>query len=220
MTTLIRHDAYKLVEKQIPNVFLKELVFSLAPAYMNAYERAFSEYEKYEAMNVLPFMRRANIEKAFGATAVKHGLKASKRKSSGGWNFTLVQAGDILITQAAASKYYVVYPAQYRLDLAKNNWMLDRQLHMYLREELPKEEMFHAIFLHGKQENDPSKPAFAHLVFPDVNCRSYVEYINLPSLCDIKGNWWLNTIPEEAVPDLSQPTLLPGIHKNKKGAEK
>ena len=221
MTTAIRRDACKLVEKQVPNEFLRELVFSLAPAYRDAHERAFADYERSEAVNVLPFMRRANVEKAFRTAAVKHGLKASTEQSSGGWNYTLVQAGDLLITQAAApNEYHVVHQALYRLTLAKNNWMLDRQLHMYLCEEPQKVDSFYAIFLHGKQEDDPSKPAFAHLVFPDVNCRNYVEYINLLSLCDIKGNGWLNTIPEEAIPDLSQPQLLPGIHRNKNGAEK
>lgn len=158
----------------VPREFLRKLLRELAFSYPKAADRNFDEFEPSEAVNVIPFERRALIETGFRRSAEGFDEITMSVRRAGTWNYSLATCGQkVILTQnKAPSPDDVVRRSFFKLQHAVAN----RQLMLFEGSEpppIPPSTNLYGIVLHGSASDNPYKLGFAEVRFPLKDLTGY-----------------------------------------------
>lgn len=163
-----RHDTFR---RDVPGEFFEACLRGLFEDYLASAEFCFDRFEVTEAVNVLPFYRRAMIEARLRENAAKHKtMKCScDPDDSGFWNHTVITVGDCMLTQSTARNPGAPVRTSYaRLAYAEPD--NQKYLHDSFKPVTPSRKGFiYGILTHGREPKERFFPAFAQIVFPKPN---------------------------------------------------
>lgn len=161
--------------RDLPPGYLRDLLLGLHEDYLSSAEHCFDTYQPPEAINALPFWRRAAVETRLKDTARAYpALKVvTEKDDSGFWNHAVVTAGDSMMTQTT-----VQYPGQLvRTSFARLAYAEpDNRRYLSVDFEPATEALkgfVYGILIHGREPREKFFPAFASIVFPKRNLDGY-----------------------------------------------
>lgn len=174
------------VAQYLPDQFLERVLRAIFTAHSVSFESVREEFADSEAVNLLPYYRRAKFEGYLRDAAERSGIEAKAVRSEGSnWNHTEVRSGPVLMTASSVQvPCGLVDPSDFRLSLAQPN-------PGYLWEEptdvLPEGTPLYVLLLHSRSqwetESDRRKfgmlPGSAHLAFPTRGLDSYLHSVDL-----------------------------------------
>lgn len=176
----------ELVFKHLPEAFLRQTLRAVFAAHAVSWEDAKAGYARAEALNLQPYMKRAKLEGYLRDVADQFpGVDSIVCKSSdtGWWFHTEIRSGPVILTESAVpSPCALVDKADFRVSLAKSNWLT-----LFPDERVAEDAPLYAVLLHSKSrwltEDDRKKyehlPGSAYLAFPAAGLNEYVHEINL-----------------------------------------
>lgn len=167
--------------ENMPRDYLAGALRTLFDCYEASEDQCDATFQRSEAVNLIPFYRRAMIEQQLREVAGSFpGIRAEARRSpSSGWNHTLVLSGRAALTEnAVGHPDGLVRPSLFRMMYAGK----DNQ--QYLFPEMqplpsPPDSIVYGILIHGHSESCVL-PCFAKIVFPREDLQS-----NLPGEIDL-----------------------------------
>jgi len=193
----------KHIDKAVSSIssdFYRKISLAIREAYLTSKQEALSSLHEREAIDLLPYSRRASIETAFydiGSSFDE--LKVERRKNKNG-NSTHVEikSSKLILTQSyTPDQNKVIRPAYFRTHLAEFNQLC-------LFEDFNNDEadnnVLYGIIVHGVYSSMPNKPDYMILAFPDSNCQRWIWKKPILSLIDIKK------VEEEIIEDELVPT--------------
>jgi hypothetical protein len=175
-----------MTEQYLPAEFQRRVLHGVYMAHQVSVEHVRAEFAASEAVNLLPYYRRAKLEGYLRDAAERSGIAAAALKSSGsGWFHTEVRNGAVVLTASTVqTPCGPVDPSEFRLSLAEEN-------PLYLWEEpgdvAADEPPLYALLLHSRSVwQTPEEevrygglPGSAYLAFPASGLETYLYTINL-----------------------------------------
>jgi hypothetical protein len=167
-------DRFDIFRRDMPPMYLRDCVLGLFEDYLSSAEFCADRFELTEAVNVLPFWRRAMVESRLRENARQHkSMKVSCDKdASGFWNHTVVSFGDCIMTQSTARHPDELLRHSYAREAyaePDNQKYLDASF----QPVTPSRRGFvYAVLVHGRDPDEKFFPAFARIVFPNPNLTS------------------------------------------------
>lgn len=162
----------------VPKAFLDDVVLGVFEAYQEAHDETRDRYDPPEAHDLVPYLRRAKVERAMRAAAEKHGLVATVEQNAAENCFhTRIMSKRVVITESVVpTPATLVRSAEFRKTYARSN-----QLVLPGFESAPPlpDAPIYAIILHGPDRKIPSLPAFIKVAFPNAECTGYLGQIDL-----------------------------------------
>jgi hypothetical protein len=167
-------DRYDIFRRDMPPAYLRDCLIGLFEDYLSSAEFCADRFELTEAVNVLPFWRRALIEGRLRENTRSHRkMKVSCDKDhSGFWNHTVVSIGDCIMTQSSARHPDDLLRHSYaRVAYAEPD--NQRYLHSSFQPITTSRRGFvYGVLVHGRDPDEKFFPAFARIVFPNRNLTS------------------------------------------------
>ena len=167
-----------IFDEYVAQAFLHNTCKMVIEAYENAFEDCESRFDRPEAHDALPILRRALIEQNWRALANRfQGIRGTARTNKTESNYhTRISAGPVILTESAVdSPSAIVRQAGFRLSYAG----AEQQLVLGNLVDSTQGSNLFAILIHGAHPKNPSLPGFIHIVFPAADCNSYIDRINL-----------------------------------------
>jgi len=170
----------------VPPGFIPSLLSAVIKANKLVGQSCMAEYERTEAHDLLPDLRRAKVEGVLRNVAMEQGGKAAATSNNnGGAYHSEVRfggaGGTVILTQSCVEdETKLPRPATFRKSLARAV-TVDPQLDLFDRKPaapLPGQYVY-AIFTHGKPAGANGVPSFARIVFPDVRGRTIIDSVDL-----------------------------------------
>lgn len=175
-----------LTEQYVPAEFQRRALQGVFMAHQVSAEFVRAEFAATEAVNLLPYFRRAKLEGYLRDAAERSGIAAKAVKSPGsGWFHSEVRNGPVVLTASTVqTPCGPVDPSEFRLSLAEEN-------PLYLWEEpgdVPADEPpLYILLLHSRsvwstaeeEERYGGLPGSAYLAFPTAGLESYLHTIDL-----------------------------------------
>lgn len=175
-----------LTEQYLPAEFQRRALQGVFMAHQVSAEFVRAEFAATEAVNLLPYYRRAKLEGYLRDAAERSGIAAKAIKSPGsGWFHSEVRNGPVVLTASTVqTPCGPVDPSEFRLSLAEEN-------PLYLWEEpgdVPADEPpLYILLLHSRsvwstaadEERYGGLPGSAYLAFPASGLESYLHTIDL-----------------------------------------
>jgi hypothetical protein len=167
-------DPDRLLRASFPDEFLQDTLRCVFNAYVMARAHCHSQYAYPEAHDLYPHERRAIFERTWrkisgGYPSVTAEPKDNKSKSA---FHTEIRSNEIVLTANVVDKpSQIVRYANFRETLAENG-QLTLDLDVFKDDDADRSKVY-AILIHGPSQ--AISPAFANIVFPDRNCKSYLE---------------------------------------------
>ena len=207
------HNPIAMFDDFVPSDFCRRSVLFLYQCYSAAHHYCDTRFPRTEARDLYPHFRRAMFES--GWRSVADLFKRAKAKPTPNCaqncSHTLIGFGRVDLTASAVeSPSTLVRPAVFRKTYAQS---AQRQLFEPAPTSRPSASLY-AILIHGPS-SDPSRPAFAHVVFPTPECEAYIDRIDLLLRFPEIANRELERSPEETVQDAVEPRLRSGARKRK-----
>lgn len=175
----------KLLEitiNDLPPDFTDELLTKMAWVYKEAKSKAFEDpdYEKPEARYLLPHFRRALTEVVLRKAANNAKMPADiRRASSGGYEYSIIQAGRLSLTVSYVDDYRrLPRPSKHRAQYSEiNRYLSQREIEFEPRavKSTPGEGAIYGIILHGPEFGNDEMPGFIRIGFPRQNCESWID---------------------------------------------
>ena len=208
-------DPSVVFSKHLPVAFLEASVSCLVDSYSTSWAECDAAHQKPEAHDLWPYARRAKFEgewrslaKGFESISASVELNYSKN-----WHHTRIQGGPVILTASAVrDEAEIVRYAVFRETLARSN-----QAYLFddiMPPPLPDAPLY-AILIHAPSLETPSRPRFAHVVFPSPDAKGYVGRIRLELQFPKYFAPTENDI-EEKVADIAIPELYPDVTKRSK----
>ncbi|MGA8475068.1 MAG: hypothetical protein WB681_08380 [Candidatus Cybelea sp.] len=166
------------VESHIPPGFFVRLAEEYEQDYASALDFCLRRFNREEAMDLLPYERRARNETSLLHVAMEfrhRGIAAASVPNITGSNFHVeVVVGPILLTSSFVQHSGgLVRMAEFRGTLAH-----DRQ-ESFLTDERPAGDRFYALHLHGNKRIEKVRYhgvlGFFELAVPSNNCEQYLD---------------------------------------------
>lgn len=175
-----------MTEQYVPAEFQRRALQGVFTAHQVSAEYVRAEFAPTEAVNLLPYYRRAKLEGYLRDAAERSGIAAKAVKSPGsGWFHSEVRSGPVVLTASTVqTPCGPVDPSEFRLSLAEEN-------PLYLWDEpgdAPADDPpLYILLLHSRSvwstaEEDSRYgilPGSAYLAFPAAGLETYLHTINL-----------------------------------------
>lgn len=175
-----------MTEQYVPVEFQRRALQGVFTAHQVSAEFVRAEFAPSEAVNLLPYYRRAKLEGYLRDAAERSGIAAKAMKSPGsGWFHSEVRNGPVVLTASTVqTPCGPVDPSEFRISLAEDN-------PLYLWEEpgdVPTEEPpLYILLLHSRsiwrtaeeEQRYGGLPGSAFLAFPAAGLETYLHTINL-----------------------------------------
>jgi hypothetical protein len=161
----------RIFDSSVPTSVQEAVVRLLFGAYKNSVQ-ACQQFEKEEARDLLGYHRWIQVRHELRGLAGRFpGVQAIPHR----WH-TLLISGQIMMTASSVQDpHQPIRPANYR-----DAYITSSQLNLYEKEKpIPEGAKFYCILTHGHISNDPKRPSFATIVFPEKDSNSNVHEINL-----------------------------------------
>jgi hypothetical protein len=158
-----------------PRKYLEQVFRSVFDCYEAAYDHCETHFERAEAGNVLPFVRRAMIEAQLReiARSFPEIAATARRSPESAWNHTLVICGRVALTESTVSQPEEnVRPSIFRQQYSAR----DNVRHLFPEmepDEPAPDSMLYGILLHGRSEQGSNILGFARIRFPKENVDGY-----------------------------------------------
>lgn len=168
-------------DRAFPPDVQRALLRLVYDAYRTAEEIIGDQYEPPEASDLLPYARRAEIEKGLRGIASRYSniLEAStERNAARNSNHVCLEGGRVALTASRVDGP----DALVRKSLFRQGYAA--QQGDFFRPDPPKEAPLYALLLHAPMSGRPddlnwTPPAFARIAFPDRSLESYVANFDL-----------------------------------------
>lgn len=210
-------NQYKATFREaFPDDFIEDLMRLTASEYRTAFDECAMFYPREEAHDLRPHVRRAKIEYKLRDLVIGYpDIAATVEPNATGSHFhtRLVSNSVILTVNHVHHPNELVRWAEFR-----NTYAREAQRNLFEPyEPAPPDAMLYAILLHGASKRNPKRPDFMHVVFPDDECRSYIDRIDLfaiPRFRSLANELW--PVQIETVEDDLDMGLRPDAKKKKK----
>lgn len=174
---------HELLERNVPRTLVRRLLSVVETAYRQTHREVQARYERAEASDVEPHIRRANIETAFLQLGRRFspGIRVEQGETQNGNFFRYIVCNDVVMTES------YVEPGRRvpREALFRNKFAGDpNQLLLFPDAEADRQrqhcdrERQYVILTHTPSPDDPSVPAYVAFVLVDADCK-YSERVNL-----------------------------------------
>jgi|SRR5208283_5151599 len=203
------------IRNEMPATFFNLFIDAVFRIYRETYNEVFNSYDFPEAIDLLPYVRRAKIEGELRRIAQGYGeLDAvyEKNTAQNSWHTMLYSKtkGVALTISATKGPREMVRDARFRETLAKTNQL---KLFYSSQNDIGGTSLY-GIIIHGADELDPSRPAFIRLGFPSRDCIEWVENFDLLKFCGMEYSQYMT--PEENIQEEVLPVLRPQVKKQQK----
>ena len=167
----------QIFNRSFPVLIQQAILRSLFDAYSIAVEEC-KKFPKEEGHDLLPFFRWVQLRTLFRGLAERFDsiqVKVEPNGTASSYHVCL-SAGQIKLTASTVddpsalpqfAHYRREYAARSQLNLFESN------------EPLPADGTVYVILTHAKDQANPTKPAFANIIFPDKEAGSIVHKIDL-----------------------------------------
>jgi len=193
----------KHIDKAVSSIssdFYRKISLAIQEAYLTSKQEALSSLHEREAIDLLPYSRRASIETAFyniGSSFDE--LKVERRKNKNG-NSTHVEikSSKLILTQSwTTDQNKVIRPSYFRTSLAGYN-----QLSLFddFNTNNADDNVLYGMIVHGAYSSMPDKPDYMILAFPDSNYQRWIWKKSILNLVEFKK------LEEEIIEDELVPT--------------
>jgi hypothetical protein len=187
MVAMHGDDLETMLFENAPSQLFERCLKAIFAAHKLAHDECGTGYERTEAENLIPYMRRAKVEGLIRAAAgMVRGVTTSVVKSTNSnWNHTEIRSGCVVVTASAVqTPCALVDPAEFRTTLARSSQGV---LWPEFDDEPEPDAVLYAMLLHGKsrwasKEDDERYghlPGSVYLAIPAPDFASYVHEINL-----------------------------------------
>jgi len=170
-----RSQYHSKVMNAVPAGFFEDTLRCLCQSYGEAYKRGHEDYPDSEAHDLIPHLRRANVERDMRNLAQRHGLhgRAALNVIRNSFHTRIIMDDIVMTISATMSPNEKVRDAEFRKSYAN-----DPQCHLPLFPEDPptidiRRDGLYVLLKHGPNCEDPAKLGFARIVFPTPDCSGY-----------------------------------------------
>jgi hypothetical protein len=173
----LREQLEQIFDSSFSTQVQQAILRCLFDAYSFAVDQC-KRFPKEEAHDLLPFVRWIQLRTLFRGLAERfQSVEASVEPNgtASSYHVCLI-SGQIKLTASTVDDPSALPPfANYRKEYAAQS-----QLNLFeSNETLPADGKSYVILTHAKDRENPSKPAFANLIFPDKEVGSIVHKIDL-----------------------------------------
>lgn len=185
----------ELFHVEFPDDLLRAICRQVVRGYQDAWQYCLDNYDFPQRHDVYPMMRRADIERN-AATIVERfppGTAVAVANRVGAAYHVRITSGRVRLTFSAVNERgQVVRPAIFRKQYASNSQTNLFDLGAGADDQ--DDSALYAILLHGGTKKRPQIPAFMDIGFPDAECKSYVDTINLFARFSEISDWLQPTV--------------------------
>ncbi|MFZ5815314.1 MAG: hypothetical protein ACOY93_08415 [Bacillota bacterium] len=173
----VRIDAGQLLRENVPPGFLKDLKDAIVEAYRYAEKVCADRHFPEEVKNLLPFERRAAVQKALKDVAIRHGLKYESAPAGYFWYVARVFVGNLVLDAAhVSSRLAMVRHSDYRETAAEGNQLVFE----FMEQAKPLDgNLVYGIVLHGEDSARPAELAFLDIAFPEHTMKAYADHVDI-----------------------------------------
>jgi hypothetical protein len=179
--------------------FFRKIYFAITEAYLTSKQETLSSYHEREAIDLLPYSRRARIETAFyniGRSFDDLNVERRKNKNRNSTHVEVTSSNLILTQSWTTDQNKVIRPSYFRTSLAEYN-----QLSLFddFNSNNADNNVLYGMIVHGAYSSMPDKPDYITLAFPDSNYQYWIWKKPILDLIDIKKAE-VEIIEDELVP--------------------
>lgn len=166
----------------MPRGYMRAVTMGLPDAFRHAYDDTFARREPPEAINLIPFERRANIQELLRSAAEFHdgqvlceAIQGEDGSPNNWWYYSKTTAGRVIMTSVSAKHpNELVRASESRLQYSANTY---RQRFLWKEGEpvRVKNWSVYALLLVGHEPRNSRELAFAVVRFPLPDYRGYYE---------------------------------------------
>lgn len=184
-------DLERLIVRHLPDDFLRRILHSVYAAHRVAWERCLAEHAEAEAVNLLPYEKRAKLEGYLRDIATLFPQMTARvvRADGSNWNHTEIASGPVVLTEnAVQSPCALVEKAEFRARLALSNQgvLFDHPADTG-EAALSSDPPLYVLLLHSRSRwDDPTEhknfrhlPESVYLACPADDLESYLHAIDL-----------------------------------------
>jgi hypothetical protein len=204
----------------VPRPLMEQVLRSLCDNYLLADQKC-GDFEKAEKSNLLPFYRRALIERSLRAIAKRYPgqvtAEAVQHEEKGFWYHTrIIFGGDVALTQNTVPHSNALV----RNSSFRNCYAGERNQLWLIPEVAPPEapagSLLYGILLHGRSPESHLFPGFAQVRLPKPELNGYFSakidlFDEFPEVVEEKTTGLPGPLPTETElePEFLDPTELP-----------
>ncbi|HSW76249.1 MAG TPA: hypothetical protein VLG50_04365 [Candidatus Saccharimonadales bacterium] len=175
----------------LPARFVSELIGASRWAYRDSYEAVYSDnnYDEPEKKGLLPYVRRARIEKKIREVALDAGLTATVEKNSAkNTEYTLIKSGRVALTVSKSfDRGSLPALARFREQYSSINQHA-AQIQMLPVLSMPFEASLYGVIIHGSSNLSHNELGFLQIGFLDSRKYRWVEApIDLEDIMDAQS---------------------------------
>lgn len=172
-----------VLDRNVPTAVLRACLDLIVGEYRRTHGEVSRRYERAEAADVLPHIRRANIETGLQELADRFPdqLTVTVGRTKSGNFYRHVKCGQIIFTQSYVEPgRRVPREAVFRVDFAgnQNQMWLHPDDEAERKEKIKARESTYVILTHTPLIDNPAEPAYVSATLVGKGCQ-YLEAINL-----------------------------------------
>lgn len=162
-----------IFNSQVPSKLLIDITKAIYNAYSEAYEYCSSNYDWHQVHDILPLIRKANIERNVLHCVKQHSYVNAKSRPNEIKNcyHVLIRCSDVILTISAVSS-----PGKMvREAIFRKQYAMDDQISLFPDyNEKSLNRNLYGIILHKPSKKWPLYPEFLMIRFPDASLSKYL----------------------------------------------
>lgn len=204
-----------LFDRYVPNDAQQAMMRCVGRVYSESYHHCRAEYPPEELAQIYPQTRWAKLEYSLRMLVLRFDGMSARPVPNGNGHHTEVTAGRVVMTASAVpTPGALPRNAVFRKTLARSPQIS----FPFARIDPPHpDDPLYAFLLHGPDLNEPWRPAFLSVAFPNDRCDAYLGRIDLCArFPDVARAIWFPDA--ELVGDDANPLPLPAVRSKRRGA--